>query len=488
MTELENMPIDHQGLECLDKMVTEALEFLCFPGKPWIPLREQAGKAVEDVVIIGGGMVGMLAWFALRSMGVERLRILDQSKPGHEGPWLSYARMQTLRSPKQLTGPAFGHGLLTFQAWYRAQFGAADWQGLDKIPRPMWMDYLKWYRKVLQIPVENGKCVDLIEPDGDLLRLTQSGTRSDTILTRKVVMATGRDGTGKPNIPDFAKGLPLNLWAHSADDINFNALRNKRVAVIGVGASAVDNAAEALEHGASEVRLLIRRQDMPIVNKMMGIGSAGFTAGFAAMPDEWRWRFMNYSFSTQTPAPHGSTKRVSRHDNAFFHFGKTTVRTEAEAEGVRIHFADGESYKADFMILGTGFLTDPMSRTEFGKTAGRIQLWRDMYTPPAGEENADLGRFPYLNPDFTFREKIAGTDPWLRHVYCFNYGATASLGKVSGDIPGISDGAAWLSRSLSAALYAEDIKAHWQNFMDYDTPELDGSEWKASKLPQEIDA
>jgi cation diffusion facilitator CzcD-associated flavoprotein CzcO len=129
-----------------------------------------------------------------------------------------------------------------------------------------------------------------------------------------------------------------------------------------------------------------------------------------------------------------------------------------------------------------------MSRTEFGNTAGRIQLWRDVYKPPACEENADLGRFPYLGPDFTFREKIAGTDPWLRHVYCFNYGATASIGKVSGDIPGISDGAAWLSRSLAAALYAEDIKAHWQNFMNYDTPELDGSEWTASELPQEIDA
>jgi cation diffusion facilitator CzcD-associated flavoprotein CzcO len=488
MIDFKSMPIDDQGLERLEKRVMEALEFLCLPGKPWIPVRKHAGKPVEDVVIIGGGMVGMLAWFALQSAGVERLRILDQSQPGHEGPWLNYARMQTLRSPKQLTGPAFGHGLLTFQAWYRAQFGAADWQALDKIPRPMWMDYLKWYRDVLQIPVENGIRVDLVEPEDDLLRLTQSGAKSGTILTRKLVMATGRDGTGKPNIPAFVKGLPRSLWAHSADDIDFGALRDKRVAVIGVGASAVDNAAEALEHGAAEVRHLIRRQDMPTVNKMMGIGSPGFTAGYAAMSDEWRWRLMQYSFATQTPAPHGSTKRVSRHDNAFFHFGKTTVRTEAEAKGVRIHFADGESYKADFMILGTGFLTDPMSRTEFGNTAGRIQLWRDVYKPPACEENADLGRFPYLSPDFTFREKIAGTDPWLRHVYCFNYGATASIGKVSGDIPGISDGAAWLSRSLAAALYAEDIKAHWQNFMNYDAPELDGSEWTASELPQEIDA
>ena len=30
----------------------------------------------------------------------------------------------------------------------------------------------------------------------------------------------------------------------------------------GVGASAVDNAAEALEHGATEVRHLVRREEM----------------------------------------------------------------------------------------------------------------------------------------------------------------------------------------------------------------------------------
>ena len=254
------------------------------------------------------------------------------------------------------------------------------------------------------------------------------------------------------------------------------------MAVVGVGASAVDNAAEALEHGAAEVRHLIRRNEMPTINKMMGIGSFGFTAGYADLPDEWRWRFMQYSFATQTPAPHGSTLRVSRHDNAYFHFGKAVTSTTEDGGAVRVGFADGTSYLTDFVILGTGFTIDPLSRVEFGKAAGDIQNWEDVYTPPPDEQSADLGRFPYLNPDFSFRDKVPGTAPWLRNVYCFNYGASASLGKVSGDIPGVSEGAEWLTRALASTLYAEDVEAHWQGMLDYAKPELDGSEWTATEL------
>ncbi len=471
--------IDLQGLECLQTRVKDDLALLCYPGKQWVPPKD----GVADVIIIGGGMCGMVAWLALTTGGIDNVRIFDRSEAGFEGPWLDYARMETLRSPKTLTGPAFGHGALTFQAWYRAQFGVVAWEELDKIPRTMWVDYLRWYRSALSIPIENNVSVDRVEPEGDLLRLTLSGAQSGEVLTRKLVFATGRDGTGGPNIPGFVKDLPRDLWAHSADEIDFDKLKGKRVAVIGVGASAVDNSAEALEHGAAEVRHLVRRKEMPTINKMMGIGSFGFTAGYAALPDEWRWRFMQYSFATQTPSPRGSTLRVSRHPNAYFHFGKATTRIEPLGTGARVHFADGTFYDADFVILGTGFVIDPMARKEFGDAASQILLWNDVYAPPEGEENADLGRFPYLNSDFSFREKTPGTAPWLNNVFCFNYGASASLGKVSGDIPGISAGAAWLSRAIAAALYTEDLETHWQGMQDYGTPELLGDEWKATELP-----
>jgi cation diffusion facilitator CzcD-associated flavoprotein CzcO len=477
--------IDDQGLSVLEARLHQGLEFLLYPGKEWVP--KQGG--VCDVIIIGGGMCGMVAWLGLVTAGIRNLRVFDRSPVGREGPWLTYARMETLRSPKQLTGPAFGHGALTFQAWYRAQFGRVNWEKLDKIPRPMWMDYLRWYRKALSIPVENEVSVDRVEPEGNLLRLHLTGAAEKTVLTRKLVFATGRDGTGEPNIPEFVNELPRNLWAHSADEIDFTALKGKRVAVVGAGASAVDNSAEALEHGAAEVRHLVRRKTMPTINKMMGIGSFGFTCGYAALSDEWRWRFMQYSFATQTPPPHGSTLRVSRHDNAYFHFGKAVTSTRVAGDAIRVGFADGTSYLTDFVILGTGFTIDPMSRSEFGAAASSILLWKDVYTPPEDEQSRDLGQFPYLNSDFSFREKVPGQAPWLGHIYCFNYGATASIGKVSGDIPGVSEGAAWLARDIAAKLYVEDVEQHWKAMQDYDTPELLGDEWDPTELTSEdIDA
>ena len=87
-----------------------------------------------DAVIVGGGMCGMLVWFALQSAGMRNVRIVDCNPAGFEGPWETYARMETLRSPKHLTGPAYGMGSLTFRAWFEAQYGEAAWEELDKIP------------------------------------------------------------------------------------------------------------------------------------------------------------------------------------------------------------------------------------------------------------------------------------------------------------------------------------------------------------------
>lgn len=473
-----------ERLAALEARVRQDQDYLCRPAPNWVLPRHQGEEAVRDVVIIGGGMCGLLAWFALNSAGIRNLCILDRSRQGLEGPWMTYARMETLRSPKQLTGPAYGYASLTFRAWYTALHGEAAWETLDKIPRPMWMDYLKWYRKVLEAPVENEVEVKRILPEGNYLRLELAGrgARKTSILTRKCVMATGRDGTGHPSIPAFAEGLPRSHWAHSSDDIEFDRLKGRRVVVIGAGASAVENAAEALEHGAKEARLLVRRKAMPTINKMMGIGSFGFTAGFAELPDEWRWRFMQYSFVTQTPAPRGSTLRVSRHKNAYFHFGQGIKSARLAGEEIVIETTGGIRLATDFLILGTGFTVDPLARSELDGYADEIELWRDRYRPPTGEESNDLGNFPYLNGDFTFREREPGKAPWLDKIYCFNYGASASLGKVSGDIPGISEGAAWLASALAARLYKEDVAAHFQGMLDYDKPELQGDEWTESEL------
>lgn len=478
------------GLAGLEARVRHDLKLLNYPPKTWVPeTRGPDGGVVADIVIIGGGMCGLVAWFALTRGGMANVRIVDRAEPGLEGPWVTYARMETLRSPKELLGPAFGMATLTFQAWFRAQFGDDEWEALYRISRPMWMDYLRWYRKVLEIPVENG--VDILQvrpaPDG-LLELTLAGSGGGSILARKVIMANGREGLGAPIIPGFIAPLPCDRWAHSSDAVDFAALQGKRVAVIGVGASAVDNAATALEAGATEVRLLARRAAMPTVNKLMGIGSYGLVAGWPALPPEWRWRFMHYAHLSQTPAPRNSTQRVSRHRNAFFHFGAGIRRMRVAGGAVQIETTGGRAFAVDFVILGTGFSVDSRAPRELASFADRIATWGDRYSPPPEEANVGLETSPWLADDFAFTEKVAGSAPWLRDIHCFNYGATLSLGKVSGDIPAISEGAQWLARGIAASLFNRDIERHWAALEAYSKPELLGDEWADADIAADTDA
>jgi cation diffusion facilitator CzcD-associated flavoprotein CzcO len=341
----------------------------------------------------------------------------------------------------------------------------------------MWMDYLRWYRQVLDLPVENGIEVARIRPLDGVVALDLVGSTATGILTRKVVMATGREGLGRPHIPDFMRELPRSLWAHTADDIDFAALRGKRVVVIGGSASAMDNAAEALEAGCAELRMLIRRKTMPRINKLTGIGSAGFTNGYRTMSDAWRWRTMHYSHETQAPAPRNSTQRVSRHANAFFHLGSAIEEVRMNDGQVLVRTSRDKSVAADFIILATGFTVETTARPEIAAYADAIATWADRYTPPPALASEELGAFPYLGPNFQFTEKRPGEAPFLADIHCFNHAATLSIGKVAGDIPGISTGAAWLATGIAAEFYNRDIQAHWQILLDFDTPELLGDEW-----------
>ncbi|MGD7450581.1 FAD/NAD(P)-binding protein, partial [Ralstonia pseudosolanacearum] len=151
------------GLAALETRLRQDLAWLELPAKPWTLPHALDGQPVLDVAIIGGGMAGMAAATALKHLGIGAV-VFDRAPEGYEGPWATTARMETLRSPKQLTGPALGLPSLTFRAWFEAQFGADAWETLDKIPRLQWMDYLRWYRRVLQLEVRNAHHVRTVQP------------------------------------------------------------------------------------------------------------------------------------------------------------------------------------------------------------------------------------------------------------------------------------------------------------------------------------
>ncbi len=471
------------GLANLEQRLAEDLSLLELPPKEWVPVTTHDGQRVYDTVVIGAGMCGLVATASLKMLGIRNVICLDRSPEGFEGPWITYARMETLRSPKQLTGPALGLPSLTFRAWYVAQFGADAWDALGKIPKGQWMDYLIWYRKVLGLPVRNRISVSDLEPIGDaLIAVTANDMDSgstERLYARHVVLATGRDGLGSGYVPPFIEKLDHRFWAHSADDIDFAALKGKRIAVVGAGASAMDNAATALEAGAAGVDMIIRRKDLPRINKFTGISSQGVVHGFAGLSDDWKWKFLQHTLGAQTPPPRDSTLRVSRHPNGRFFLGTGVNGAREDGDLVVLETARGDMHY-DFLIFATGFNVDLTERPELKNFASQIRFWSDVFQPETGMENGELATSPYLGPDFEFTEKVPGSSPALRLLHCFNYPASLSHGKLSGDIPAVSDGGRRLARGIARSLFVADRQTHFDNLVAYQTPELQGDEWTDS--------
>lgn len=495
-----------EGLAALEKLYQQDLVFLNLPVPRWTKVQTTPdGQPITDVLIVGGGMAGVTLAIALKHLGVAA-RLLDEAPAGYEGPWDTTARMETLRSGKQLVGPALGFAHLTFRAYFIAQFGTAAWDALDKIPRVQWMDYLRWLRRVNALDVQNDTKVTRVQPGVDGVAMVEvvrrastvdggaegqketdskvaAGTPTEKLYARHVVLATGRGGLGGPWLPDWAAQIPPEKRVHSSDAWSGDAFANKHVVVIGGGSSAMDCAGTALEHGAAEVHLLIRRPDLPRVNKSKAAVGPGITHGYLTFSDAWKWQFRHY-MNLHIPPPHGSTLRVSRHANAFFHFGAPIEKVGVREDGkVRLDTPKGP-IAADVVIFATGYAVDWGQRPEFAPFAEHVLQWKDVYTPPENLSSKDMSQFPYLGPSFEFREKTEGSCPGLDHIHCFCYPATLSFGAVSGDIPQITDGARMLAQRLTGDLYTEDVAEHFKTVEAFEDAELDGSEWAPAPWPE----
>src|SRR5260221_13822025 len=177
------------SLENLTALARSELQQLNYPAKSWVPQRD----GLLDVLVVGGGMCGQTATFALLREGVASLRCVERAPRGREGPWTTFARMDILRSPKQLTGPDLGVASLTYRAYHEAKFGLAHWQALHKIDRGEWARYLMRVRETAGVPVENGVAVRTVELVPGAVRISTEG---GMIHARKVVLAMGREGSG----------------------------------------------------------------------------------------------------------------------------------------------------------------------------------------------------------------------------------------------------------------------------------------------------
>ena len=455
-------------LEKLESLVRRELEQLRYPAANWVlPKNGPDGKPMLDALVVGGGMLGQTALFALRREGVTNVRCVDKAPKGLEGPWKTFARMDILRSPKQLTGPDLGVASLTYRAWHEAKFGTEHWEKLHKIDRVEWANYLLWVREVAALPVENGVEVRRLELGDGYVKAVLD---DEIVFARKAILAMGREGSGAPRWPEFETFDPAKRGGnvfHSADEIRFELLRNKRVAVLGAGASAFDNAAEALEAGAEQVVLFARRPHLPQVNKSKWASFPGFLHGYAALDDLRRWRFYTYIFSEQVPPPYESVLRCEKHAGFSIRFGEGWRDIVPGREGVEIRTTTN-AYSFDKAIVATGFDVNLTDRPEIAAFRDEIALWKDRIIPEEAAKFPEEARFPYLGDAF----QLQGKDRRLGRVHVFNWGVTMSHGALAGDIPGIEIGCRRLAQGVVRDLFLEDADEYWQRVQKHNEDEL----------------
>ncbi|MFT4043519.1 MAG: SidA/IucD/PvdA family monooxygenase [Gordonia sp. (in: high G+C Gram-positive bacteria)] len=432
-------------------------------------LIDEAPGTDHDVVVVGGGQSGITIAYALRSAGITRVSVIDAALDEIDLAFRATARMRTLRTAKTISGPELGVPALTFQVWYESVYGAGTFARIERIATTDWADYLTWFRAQVGISVRRGVRLQQIEPLGDgRLRLHLRDVHSaDDLLaghsprawtedTRKVVLATGVSGTGGPLIPDVVRDLSSRVFAHTADRIDFSALKGKSVAVLGAAASAFDAAATALEAGAATVDIYSRRPELVVASAAAAPPNRLVQDVFHQLRDDERWRRRKQIADKGATVPADSVARVTAFAHHRIHLA-ATWRTATERDNrVIVDAADGVA-TFDFVIAGTGYQQDPATRPELASIAPHIARWRDVYVPPPGQESELLGAAPYLGSGYEFVERSVGTAPWLRDIHVFSIGANVSFGRPVGDIPSLRFGVPHLTAAITRDLVLADL-------------------------------
>jgi cyclohexanone monooxygenase len=204
---------------------------------PHIPFVERDPQSIEtDVLILGGGFAGLLTAVALKKAGVEDIRILDMAGdfggvwywnrfPGVQCDNDSYCYIPLLEELDYLPTRKFADGSEIFAHCQRIgkHFGLYDGAIFSTQARD-----LKW--------------------DDEITRWRVATNRGDDIRARFVVMAAGSFNRPKlpgiPGLTDFTGHMfHSSRWdyEYTGGDASggLNKLADKKVAVIGTGATAV---------------------------------------------------------------------------------------------------------------------------------------------------------------------------------------------------------------------------------------------------------
>ncbi|MEO0536160.1 MAG: NAD(P)/FAD-dependent oxidoreductase [Cyanobacteria bacterium P01_A01_bin.123] len=464
------LPDAEERLHHLAQAVYADLEVLSYPSRTWDYSRN---PDILEVAILGAGHGGKSAAFGLRRHGISNVRIFDRRPAGKEGPWYTFARNATLRTPKEVTGGLdWEIANLNFRRWCAARHGDDYWQRIHYIPRLLWATYLDWYGQVLDLPIQNDTDIQDItwntaERCFELQAYYQG--KPERYKTRFIIFATGMECAGGKNVPDIVRDrLPAHCYHHTMDDLDFPSFADQRVMIIGGGASAFDNAILLLKAGAQSVDIAIRRPKLPNLNRIRWSEWNGYHRHFIDLPDAMKWTYSLAEFRLgQLPPPHTYYQAISH--------PRLTLYTNAPVK--QLDYKQGEivglygdrTLHHDTLICGTGFITNLDHQNELGTLAPQIARWRDRFNPLPGDEQAEMANYPYLNTTLGFTPK-SPDHGYLSRCYYLSSGA-ALLSGFRANLSGLQFALPRIAYDIGRQLFIEHQDEIRAAFDAYDVKE-----------------
>ena len=387
--------------------------------------------------------------------------MLDSGAPGAEGPWLTFARMEELRTPKTQVGNEFNVVNLSVRRWFETRYGRQAWADLSRIPRTDWKAYLDWYADVFEIAITNHCEVLDVAPDGDLIAVTtRTAGMIEKSLARTVVLATGYDGAGAWRVPAFvSEALAAEKFDHTNGPSRFRRLegiahrrarpwrfcirqlrsrRWKPVLPPSISASAV------------------RR--LPRTNPHRAVETPGMMTHYPDLSETTRWDIARFFRSADQPPPVRSFETAMRFENFRLRPATPWLAVSQQADAIRVTTPDG-ILEFDHLLLATGMDVDLAVRPELKTIHDKVALWGERYTPQDGDADARLARFPYLDGFYGFVPKDP-EETWVSRVFAFNSSSFVSHGPHSTSISGHKYAVPRLVRGVLRRLLARSGSSH----------------------------
>lgn len=179
---------------------------------------------------------------------------------------------------------------------------------------------------------------------------------------------------------------------------------------------------------------------------------------YYGLPDADRWQQAIRFFRSGSTPTTDAVERAVAYSNFHLHLAAPWTGAR-ERDGQVEASITGDTYRLDFVIAGTGYSSDLMSRPELGDFAGQALLWRDSYTPPPEEHHATLGLHPYLGAGHELLARSPGTAPLLKHIHVQNPSGFLSFGLPIGDVPSMKRDIPVVVSRISADFFQADLTA-----------------------------